>query len=79
MSWSGVTGLCEVRSMQRKRVDKANMLTEGQINSSYNRQDDKRISKRAGRHTEKETDRKSEGQVANTNNDTYYGHMPPMD
>lgn len=27
---------------------------------------------RQGRHTEKETDRKSEGQVAGTNNDTYY-------
>jgi len=41
MSWSSVTGLFDVHSMKRKRVDKANVLTEGQINASYNRQDDK--------------------------------------
>jgi len=79
MSWSSVTGLFDVHSMNRKRVDKANVLTEGQINASYNRQDDKWISKTAGRHAGKETDGKLEGQVANANNDTYYDHMPPMD
>ncbi len=57
--------------MPRKRADKENMLTEGQMNTRSNGQDDKWISKTAGRHSGKETDGKSEGQVASTNNDTY--------
>lgn len=71
MSWFSVTSMFEVHSMPRKRADKENMLTEGQMNTSNNGQDDKLISKTAGRHSEKETDGKSEGQVASTNNDTY--------
>lgn len=38
MSWSSVTSMFEV---PRKRADKENMLTEGQMNTSNNGQDDK--------------------------------------
>lgn len=41
MSWSSLTSMFEVHSMQRKRADKENMLTEGQMNTRSNGQDDK--------------------------------------